>query len=95
MPCVALPVEHDRRKRRVRPTCLGIAARDAVVEDDGARTEGQGERHEHQRSPPEQVPQKMLQTRHERRIDCEGGNSGRFPYETCMNEPKIPGVRDT
>jgi len=71
-----------------------MAAGDAVVEHDRARTEGEGERHEHQRSPPEQVPQKMLQARHERRIDCAGRNSGRIPYESRMTEPKIPGVRD-
>jgi hypothetical protein len=70
-----------------------MAARDAVAEHDRARTEGKGERQEHQRPPPEQVPQKMAQT-HARHIDCAGRNWGRFPYESGMNESKIPGVRE-
>jgi hypothetical protein len=91
---VLLLGEHNCRERRVRPTCLGSAVRGAIVEDDRSGAEGEGERQEHQRSPLEQVPQKMVQTRHDRDIDCAGRNSGRFPYESRMSEPKIPNARD-
>jgi hypothetical protein len=85
--------KHNIRERRVRPMCLGTAVRDAVAENDRAGDEGEGERQEHQRSPLEQVPQKMVQT-HVREIGRAGRNSGRFPYESRMSEPKIPDARD-
>jgi hypothetical protein len=86
--------EHNCRERRVRSACIGTAVRDAVAEDDRSGAEGEGERQEHQRSPLEQVPQKMVQTRHDRDIDRAGRNSGRFAYESRMSEPKIPEVGD-
>jgi len=91
---VLLLGEHNCRERRVPAACLGMAIRDAVAEHDCPSAEGKGERQDHQRSPLEQVPQKMVQARHDRPIDGAGRNSGRFPYESRMSEPKIPGARD-
>jgi len=70
-----------------------MSRRNLVGEQDRPGGQRKGDREEEEGVRAQKTPQ-MPQTRHERTIGGNCRNSGRFRYESRMNDARIPDSRD-
>ena len=85
--------QDDRRERSACPVRLRMARRNLVCEQDCAGGQRKGDPQEEEGVRAEKTPQ-MPETRHGRTIGGDCRNSGRFRYESRMNDGRIPESRD-